>query len=293
MALYRRTRGTRLLVVSLVMASLLTITIDFRGGQGGPFEVAGRAALTVIGPLQDGVSRVFRPIGAFFSGVAHVASLHSENRALRDEVRRLQDQASKNVSTQRELERLLKLEKLQGTLGLRGVVGSVIAESVGNFDWSINVNRGSSDGVKVDMPVVTGEGLVGHVVATAAHWCTVQLIIDPRSAVAARLATSGETGLIEGQRSKDLTMDLVNPEATVSANEQVVTSGYQGGLYPPEILIGFVSFTYTRPGSLTKSLAVRPAVDFSSLEFVEVVTGVRPPPKQPAHPSPTPKPSGG
>lgn len=294
MALYRRTRGTRLLVVSLVMASLLTITIDFRGGQSGPFEVAGRAALTVIGPLQDGVSRVFRPVGAFFSGLAHVASLQSDNRSLRDEVRRLQDQASKNVSTQRELERLQKLEKLQGTLGLRGVVGSVIGESVGNFDWSINVNRGSSDGVKMDLPVVTGEGLVGHVVAVAPHWCTVQLIIDPRSAVAGRLASSGETGLVQGQRSKDLSMDLVNPGATVSANEQVVTSGYQGGLYPPEILIGFVSFTYTRPGSLTKSIAVRPAVDFSSLEFVEVVTGVHPPASQPAaSPKPSPSPSGG
>src|SRR4051794_34991464 len=111
MALYRRTRGTRLLVVSLVMASLLTITIDYRGGQSGPFEVAGRAALTVIGPLQEAMSRVFRPLGAFFTGVAHVASLQSDNRSLRDDVRRLQDQASKNVSTQRELERLLKLEK--------------------------------------------------------------------------------------------------------------------------------------------------------------------------------------
>jgi cell shape-determining protein MreC len=73
-----------------------------------------------------------------------------------------------------------------------------------------------------------------------------------------------------------------------------VTSGYQGGLYPPEILIGFVSFTYTRPGSLTKSLAIRPAVDFSSLEFVEIVTGVRAKPKdKAAKPTPSPSASGG
>jgi len=275
-ALYRRTRSTRVLVMSLVMASLITITIDFRGGRNGPFESAGsKIALTVIAPLQSGVSRAFHPVASFFSGLAHVGSLESDNRALRAENERLRAQSSKSVSTQRELARLQALFKLQQSLGLKGVAARVVGESVSNFEWTVTIDRGSSDGVKAYMPVVAGEGLVGNVIQVASHWSKVMLVIDPRSAVAARLAGSGETGLVTGQRARPLSMDLVNPEATVSANEQVVTSGYQGGLYPPEILIGFVSSEYTRPGSLTKSILVRPAVDFSSLEFVDVITGKR------------------
>lgn len=276
MAIYRRARSTRLLVVSLVMISLMTITIDFRGGRRGPFETVGsKLVLTVVGPLQNGVSKVFHPVAAFFGGLVHVGSLESENRALKEENARLRNQASASVSIERERDRLLKLFDLEQRLGLKGVGAEVIGESVSNFEWSVTINQGSSGGVKVDMAVISDQGLVGRVIAVASHWSTVQLIIDPHSAVAARLVSSGETGLVAGRGRNAPSMDLVSPEATVQPNEQVVTSGYQGGLYPPDILLGFVSSTYTRPGSLTKSLLIRPAVEFSSLEFVEVVTGAQ------------------
>ena len=101
----------------------------------------------------------------------------------------------------------------------------------------------------------------------------VQLIIDPDSAVAARLTSSGDTGLIVGERNQDLQMQLVRSDAKVFPSEQVVTAGYQGGLFPPEIIIGTVSHVYQQSGGLTKIVAVRPAVDFSSLETVLVLTG--------------------
>ena len=121
------------------------------------------------------------------------------------------------------------------------------------------------------MPVISGDGLVGHVVTVAPHVSVVQLIIDPDSAVAGRLSSSGETGLVIGQRNHPLTMDLVNPDANVAPSEQVVTAGYQSGLYPPDIAIGLVSHIYTRPGSLTKTIELTPAVDFSALEVVLVI----------------------
>jgi rod shape-determining protein MreC len=273
MALRSRPRNTRLVVISLVMMSLLTITLDYRGGQSGPFEVAGRATVAVVGALQNGVSKVVRPIGAFFSGIAHVASLQSENNKLKQQVADLQRRTAERVSLERENQRLLALAHLEQTLQLRGVTATVVGESVGNFEWSITINRGSSSGVKVDTPVVTGDGLVGHVIEVTPTTSKVQLIIDPSSAVAARLSSSGETGLLTGQRGKDLTMNLISVGAKVFPNEPVVTSGYQGGLYPPDIPVGFVSHVYQAPNDLTKLISVRPAVDFSSLEFVLVVTG--------------------
>ncbi len=279
MALYRRTRSTRLLVVSLVMLSLLTITVDYRGGDSGPLASAGRGSLAVVGALQSSVRRVFHPVASFFSGLAHVASLQNENERLKDRVHELQVQAARSVSVEREKARLAALFHLQVELGLKGVAAVVIGQSVSNFEWSITINRGSSEGVALDMPVISGDGLVGHVIEVSANTSKVLLIVDPKSMVAARLAASGQTGLLTGQTQKhDLRLDLFAPEVDASPDEIVETSGYQvpgGGdpLYPPGILIGFVSRASIEPGSLQPLVTVRPAVDFSSLEFVEVVTG--------------------
>jgi hypothetical protein len=73
-------------VVVLIRQPATTITLDYRGGQSGPLEVAGKGALTVIGPMQQAVAGVVRPVGAFFTGLIHIASLESENCRLRSEV---------------------------------------------------------------------------------------------------------------------------------------------------------------------------------------------------------------
>jgi len=276
MALTRRTRSARLLVVSLVMLSLLTITVDYKGGREGPLEVVGRGALSVVGAMQGVVSRVLHPIGAFFSGLAHVGSLESENRDLKAKIAQLERSQSEGVTVQRQLEALQKLLGLQARLLLEGVSARVVGQSVSKFDWSIVIDRGSSSGIRQNMAVVSGDGLVGHVVEVSPHQAKIMLIVDPDSAVAARLSSSGETGLLSGNRDKDLTMALVNPDANVIPNEIVVTSGYQGGLYPPEIPVGVVSHIYREPSSLEATIAVHPAVDFSALEFVSVVLGSQP-----------------
>jgi rod shape-determining protein MreC len=273
MAIYRRARSTRLLAVSLVMVSLLTITVDFRGGQSGPLEHAGQALLTVIAPLQTAVSKVLHPIGSFFTGLAHISSLESENARLKREVNALRQRSTTLIDAERQNEQLLALLHLQSKLGVKGVAANVIGASFSNFEWTITIDKGSSAEVRVGLPVISGNGLVGHVVTVSANAAVVQLIIDPHSGVAARLAVSGDTGLVVGQTDRrDMTMDLVSAEANVNPEDPVVTSGYVGGLYPPGVPIGYVSHVYTQPGSLTETVAVRPAVDFSSLEFVEVVT---------------------
>jgi rod shape-determining protein MreC len=275
-ALARRSqRVTRLLVTSLVMLSLVTITLDYREGATGPFETMGRALFSVVAPMQDAVSHVFRPIGSFFSGLAHVGSLESENRRLRAQVKDLQTRNGQVVTLQQQLQAAEALIQIKERLNLTNSIGAnVIASSVSNFQWTITVDRGSSDGVQVNDPVVASAGLVGRVIGPIASCCaTVRLIIDPKSAVAARLAATGETGLIVGQRNEPLQMQLVSAEAEVPAGEEVVTSGYQGGLFPPGIPVGTVSHVYDDPGSLSKVIQIRPSVDFSSLEFVLVVLG--------------------
>ena len=132
----------------------------------------------------------------------------------------------------------------------------------------------------------------------AVNWSKVTLIIDPESKVAGRLVRSGDTGLVAGNRNQDLIMEMVVPRADVNPGESVVTAGYQSGLYPGGILIGIVSHVAPAEGALSKVVSLRPVVDFSALQFVEVVTGTRPvrapPPGASSSPSPgsSPSPSG-
>jgi len=289
-ALSRRVRSTRLLVISLVMASLLVITVDYRGGTSGPFEVAGRALQTVVGTLQSGVSRVLQPIGSFFSGLVHIGSLQAQNHRLQQEIQDLREKTQHDTSLRRLIEEFNSLYKLQQTYGLQGVAATVIGQSANNFQWSVTINRGSGDGIKQDMPVVSGDGLVGHVVSVTSNTSIVLLVLDPDSFVDGRLSSSGVTGGVQGERNKDLQMSLVPPDTKVFPGEQVVTSGYQSGLYPPEIPIGSVSHVYIQDGGLNKLITIRPAVDFSALEIVLVVTGYLAPTTRTPPPSPTPSP---
>ncbi|HSJ51486.1 MAG TPA: rod shape-determining protein MreC [Actinomycetota bacterium] len=279
MALRNRARSTRLLVVSLVSASLITITIDYRGGDTGPLAAAGDATLTVITPLQEAVSKVTRPVGNFFSTLVHLPAIRRENEQYKETIAQLQQERSTELADRTYIQQLEDLLDLDESLGPRveTTAGHVVANAVSNFEWTVTIDKGSSDGVEVDMPVVAAAGLVGHVIRVTPSAAVVRLIIDPDSAVAGRLDVSGESGLLEGQGQGDLTMDLVRADAIVQPNEHVVTAGYRllGGeaqsLYPPNILIGTVSRVISEDNALQKFVTVRPAVDFSTLNLVLVV----------------------
>ncbi len=277
MALPSRTRSARLLVVMLVSASLVTITVDYRQGPRGPLAAAGDAALAVVSPLQEAVSKVTKPIGNFFSTLVRLPSIRAENEDLRARVAELEAQVATSADLAARVDQLEALLGLREDLGaLRTVGAQVIANSVSNLEWTITIDKGSTDGVAVDMPVVAPAGLVGHVVRVAPDSAIVRLIIDPDSAVAARLDVSRATGLLEGQGQRDLRMRLVDPATEVEPGERVVTAGYRipgvgGGLYPPGVLIGSVSHVIAGEAELEKFVTVRPAVDFSALDVVLVV----------------------
>ncbi len=277
-----RPRSTRLLVVTLVACSLAVITLDYREGPDGPLASAGRAAQTAMAPLQRGVTAVTRPVGDFFSGVAHLPSLSRQNQDLQNEVADLQTQLADVGEQRAQLSALQDLLGLKQTLDPAGVAAVVIGNGFSNFEWSVTIDKGSNDGIAVDQPVVTGSAgsprLVGRVVSVTADSAQVQLIVDRRWAGAGLLSSSRETGLLVGQGDQDLKMNLVSPSTKIDLEAgpvQVFTVSYdvngKPGLYPPGILIGTVSRVYNGSNELQTSVSVRPAVDFSALEYVLVL----------------------
>jgi rod shape-determining protein MreC len=272
-------RSTRLLVVVLVSISLAVITLDYREGEDGPLAGLGRIALATMAPLQEAVTTATRPIGDFFSGLVHLPSLQRENEQLRRQNEELRAASAAGADKESQIQQLSDLLGLKESLTPSSVPAVVIANGLSNFRYTITINRGSSDGVELDQPVVTGSAqapiLVGRVVDVSPISAEVQLLIDRNSVVAGRLSVSHETGQIQGQGDRDLRMTLVTPGTSVTGDETVVTQGYevngQHGLYPPSLVIGQVSHVIEDADGLQEFVTVRPAIDFSTLEFVLVL----------------------
>lgn len=278
---HRPIRSTRLLVFGLLLASLVTITVDARGGQRGPLAVIGRGIGAVVGPLQEGVAAVFRPIGSFVTNVFRAGNLAEQNRALQDEIADLRGTLQDTLGLRRENEVLRGIVDLAESEGLQFEGAEVIGESPGNFEWAVDIDKGSADGIEMSMPVISSEGLVGRVVQVYPTTSKVMLIIDPDSTVSGRLSHSGERGAVVGQRDEPLRFDLIDPEVEVQPGEIVETSAYQldeglEGLFPSGIGIGVVERVEPDQAGITLQVDVRPNVDFSSLDIVAVVIGTSP-----------------
>jgi rod shape-determining protein MreC len=280
---HSRPRGTRLLVVALVSLSLAIITLDYREGSTGPLAEAGRWTQTAITPLQQAVETVTRPVGDFFSGLAHLPSLERENGDLKAQVADLQAEAAGHADVEERLQTLTDLLDLKQQLFPEGVAAVVIANGVSNFEWSITIDAGSDDGIQVDQPVVAGQAatprLVGRVIQVTPNSATVELLIDQNFAVAGRLSPTRATGLVQGRGEQDPEMDGIPQgteiDPTGDQPVQVFTMSYeingQHGRYPPGILIGEVSSVIQSTNALETAVTVRPAVDFASLEYVLVL----------------------
>lgn len=280
MAIRPRPRSTRLLVVTLVSVSLAIITLDYRGGTTGPLAGLGRTAKAAIAPMQAAVTNVTRPIGNFFSGVANLPSLAEENRTLKEEVAELRAIVARGQVDANAVEELQDLRGLQEIHG--GVAAVVIGNGVSNFDWTITIDKGASNGIALDMPVVAGSPeaarLVGKVIDVTADSAEVQLILDPDHAAYAEIAGTPAVGVIKGRGDQDLVMEDVDPDLadSLEGDENVFTLGYvvnggQPGVYPSGLLIGQVSRVAPESNSLELPIEVRPAVDFSTLNTVLVL----------------------
>ena len=276
MAIRTKTRSTRLLVIVLVSISLATITVDYRQGERGALSGLGRAAITAMAPLQEAISDATRPIGEFISSVGELPSLRRERDQLRSELEASRASLVQYQSLRQDYDELLAQTQLASSIDPDYVTGLVIANSPSNFESVITINKGSNDGVGMNMAAVASAGLVGHVVAVSPSAADIQLITDRMSGVAAKLVNAEETGLLQGQDEEDMRMEL-DPTAVsqIPSQETVVTTSYSiegsKGLYPPDIAIGTVSRVFADPTGLATSVRVRPAVDFSTLKFVSVV----------------------
>jgi rod shape-determining protein MreC len=275
-------RRSWLPLVLLVLGLLLLVFHE--SGILAPVE---NASHYVLDPLQRAFSRVTAIVGDLFQTVGQV-------RELRDRVEELQAQVDaltvENVRLReyeaevRQLYAMLNFVSdypISASLGAEVIgreacatfpCGEVVGIEPNPYLRYVTINVGALQGVEVGMPVVSGgAALVGRVAQVGPRTAKVQLLTDPDSAVAALLQTSRVTGLVVGQPDGTLRMEYIPQEERVAARDIVLTSGL-GGVMPKGLVVGQVTEVQKMDYALFQAATVRPAVDFSRLELVLVIT---------------------
>lgn len=271
MAMSRRTGRSRLTLALLVITSLIILTLDFRDT-----EVVERARSSVAGvldPVQRGAETVFRPVGNAWNGVTNYGDVLAENEALRDRVAELEGQLALEEAASEQLSDVLKVLDIPWVEDIERVTARVVGGPASNFVHTIDIDKGTDQGLRNGMPVVTGAGLLGRVVQASSSRATVQLLTDPEFRVGVRLSRSGATGTAKGVgQSDELRIDIsTSAEDTVARNQLLTTSGTDFSNYPADIPVARVVESEPSVDGLTLDLVARPVVDTGKLSYVTVL----------------------
>ena len=270
MIVYQRANRRRTILALIVLTAITLITLDVRGA--GPFSAVRGGAHDVVNPVAGASDAVFSPVGDWIDGVTSAAALKDENARLRrrlDSTRGRQASARSATEENKELKKLLDLPFVDDA---DSIAAPVVDGAPSNFELTVQIGKGESDGVGVDMPVVTGAGLVGRVLAVSRDRATVLLVTDPQSGVGVKIEKSGTTGVVKGRGdSGTVRADFVDPSAAVTKGEIVYTSGQQNSPFPSAIPVGTVSKVTKARGDLQQDILVKPLVDVSGLDYVKVL----------------------
>jgi rod shape-determining protein MreC len=277
----RQVRRRRAVLAALVALSLLLLTAYFGESAGGGLHSVQRGALQVLGPIQEGASRVLKPFRDLFSWVGATVDAQQE----RDDLVKQRDALEKQVTALQAAR--LENEQLHQMLEINTasldrfspVKARVAARSPNLFYSTLTINKGSGDDVHVDDPVVAANGaLVGRVTQTTGAYSIVTLLTDEDFAVAARTLKSNTQGAVQSEFGArgDLILDVVEDPRDIKEGERVVTAGSLSqdlrSYYPPNITIGTISRVDLGEGDLDRKVHIKPAADLPGLQWVEVLT---------------------
>jgi rod shape-determining protein MreC len=263
---------TQIAAVAIFLVALITLFVLLSPRNTQRVQ---SAFLGFIAPMLKQGSSLDRRINAFREGLKTLEQLEEESKRL--------IVANKELSATNQTLRGLEAEnnRLRNALGYREravfklMPARIIARDASTWYNTINVDRGSAEGIKPDMPVLTEEGLVGKTTIVAEHASTVILVADENCKVAANVEGTREQGIVKGERTSHsglpiISLNFLTKQADLKPGQRVFTSGV-GGVFPSGVLIGAVREFKQR--ELDGYATIVPAVDLSTIEDVFIVVG--------------------
>lgn len=268
--MYRNKKSGLLGIIITIVVLILIVIFSNKEANTSFFE---NVANKLVMPIQNGLTYVKNKVSGNSSFFTDISNLKTENKEL-------QEKNSKLEQSLRELENIkTENETLKEYLGLtekysgyKTIPGDVINKDISNYSKTITLNIGSKDGVKVDMTVISEEGLVGHVISVTESTAKVQTISDPGSSVSAMMSTTKDSIVCKGTlENKSMLKAMYIPtEASVIQGDTIQTSGL-GGIYPKGIKIGTIKKVVDTENLTDRYALVETAVDFNKLNSVLVI----------------------
>lgn len=230
----------------------------------------------IVTPLQNGISKTGIYLSHRAEELAEIKELMAENEELKKKVNDLTIENTELQQNMYELTDLRQLLSLTEEYSDYEMVGArIIAKDSGNWFHSFVINKGSTDGIEVNMNVIAGAGLVGRITQVGPHWAKVLSIIDDNSNVSGKVLSTKDNLIITGDL--ELYEDglvafekLIDNGDRVSVGDKIVTSNISN-IYLPGILIGYIQEVNKDSNNLTKSGYLSPVVDFEHIEEVLVI----------------------
>ena len=264
----RLTRRQRTAAAVLALVALCFITLDLGGGALRDAHSGVRGAL---GSLYRGTDAVVGPARRWVEGVPSAGSHQTTIDRLRSENARLRGRIAALQADQRTADQLAELQRAGDGTGERLLPARVVAYGPGQgFDWTVTLDAGSRDGVRVGQTVTDGVGLVGRVLHADSATSVVLLAADPGSGVGVRDLRTGEIGVATGRGADGFGFTPLNPDATVRVGDQMVTGPNGSTSYVAGIRVGTVRSVRMSADGTTRA-TVRPTASPTAVDLVAVV----------------------
>ena len=285
----------RLLLIILIVTSLFLITLDLRGVK--ILDGVRSGTQNVLAPFQKAGTTVVSPFRNFFGEVTHLGRTRNQIEKLKAENAKLRTKLLQRKNADAELIQLKSVLNLAGRAGYKVLAVRVISQGAStSFSQTITIDAGTSSGVRQNMTVLSGDGLVGVVKESYSNSALVMLATDPDFKVGVRVAGSQQIGILSGRGSKRAELQLLDNQNIVKVGDVLLARGSTHNRpFVPGIPIGVISAVDSGAGSIAQSASVMLYPNFSALGVVSVVlsAGKNNPGDSlvPAAPQPTPVPT--
>jgi len=285
----------RLLLIILIVTSLFLITLDLRGVK--ILDGVRSGTQNVLAPFQKAGSTAVSPFRNFFGDVTHLGRTRNQIEKLKAENAKLRSKLLQRKNADAQISQLKSVLNLAGQAGYKVLAARVISQGAStSFSQTITIDAGTSSGIRPNMTVLSGEGLVGVVKESYAHSALIMLATDPDFKIGVRVAGSQQIGILSGRGSKRAELQLLDNQSIVKVGDVLLARGSTNNRpFVPGIPVGFISAVDGGAGSIAQSASVLLYSNFSALGVVSVVlsAGKNNPGDAlvPAAPQPTPVPT--
>ena len=261
--------------MTLLITNLVIMAVDARDANGEQ-KILRIWTQTLASPLQSTSSKVSGATSGFFQQIWNFRSTAAENEQLKERLAKAESELHAARQAEAENERLRTLLDLSEKNDVKSVPARVIARDPSIWFNTITINRGSTAGVTVNMPVITGGGIVGRVITVSPWASQVMLITDEKAgagAVVGQLGQSGALGSVRGRADLGVSvieMRYVSGLEQVEVGDYVMTTG-QDGIYPPGLNIGKVVDVKKGTATQAHQILIQPGAQLDHLEDVAVL----------------------